>query len=203
MVQALENLVAALSRLPTIGRKSAMRLALHLLERPQEEIDALAQSIASVKRSTKICRECFNYADTDLCAVCSSSSRDRSTICVVEKPADVISIEKSGRYHGLYHVLGGLLSPIDGITPERIRIRELRQRMEKEPVAELILGLGSSGEAETTSLYIARLFAGRHARITRLARGLPAGMELEYIDQLTLTQALTERTDMRFGEERS
>lgn len=201
MVTALENLVEALGRLPTIGRKSAWRLALHLMERPQEELDNLANCIAVLRREVKICRECYNYSDAEVCSVCSSARRDHSVICVVEKPTDVFTMEKSGRYNGVYHVLGGLLSPIDGITADKLRIAELKERIERQEVKELILALGGGGEAETTAMYVASVAAPSGVRITRLARGVPAGMELEYIDQITLTQALQERTDVRYGEQ--
>jgi recombination protein RecR len=199
MIEPLETLVDALCRLPTIGRKSALRLALHLLERPQEELDTLAQCIAGIKSKIITCRTCFNYGEAELCAVCSSTSRDTSVICVVEKPSDVLVFEKSGIYRGLYHVLGGVLSPINGITADKLHIRELKARLDKEQIKELILGLGASAEAETTCLYLARIFAGRQFKISLLARGVPAGTELEYIDQMTLNQALHERVEISYG----
>jgi recombination protein RecR len=202
MIEPLEKLVEALCRLPTIGRKSALRLALHLLEQPQDELDNLSQRIATVKSRIKICRQCFNYGEADLCDICSSPRRDRSLICVVEKPADVLVFEKSGIYRGLYHVLGGVLSPINGITADKLRIAELRARLDKEEIKELILGLGASAEAETTCLYCARIFANRPFKISLLARGVPAGTELEYIDQLTLNQALHERNEISYGDKK-
>jgi recombination protein RecR len=200
MVQALEKLVDALSRLPTIGRKSAWRLALHLVERPAEELAELARAIGTLKQSVVVCRECFNYADSPVCAICSSPSRDTGVICVVEKPTDVLAIEKAGRYRGMYHVLGGHLSPINGITAEKLTIAQLKKRVEDKKPREIILGLGGSGDAETTALYISRILAGNSARVTRLARGLPAGLELEHIDQITLTQAMQERTEIKYQE---
>jgi recombination protein RecR len=198
MIPALEHLVDCLTRLPTIGRKSAWRLALHLLERPQEELDALSSAIGGIKRQIHACPVCYNYTDAERCSVCASPSRDSGTICVVEKPTDVLTLEKAGRYRGVYHVLGGLLSPINGVTVERLRVKELTARLDAGGAKEIILGLGGSGEAEATDLYLARLYAGRNVRITRLARGLPAGTELEYIDQITLTQALQERIEVRY-----
>jgi recombination protein RecR len=198
MVEPLEHLVDCLSRLPTVGRKSAWRLALHLLERPRTEVDELSRAIASIKSSVHPCPSCFMYTDRDLCEICSSPVRDRGMICVVEKPTDVFTVEKAGRYRGLYHVLGGVLSPINGVTPDTLRVAQLSQRIEDTEVKELILGLGGSAEAETTELYLARLYAGYALRITRLARGLPAGTELEYIDQLTLAQALQERIEVHY-----
>jgi len=198
MIKPLENLVEALSRLPTIGKKSAWRLAMHMLERPQEELDALANSIAVLKSSITLCKCCYNYSTADVCDICASPSRDASVICVVEKPMDVFVFEKTGTYRGLYHVLGGVLSPINGITADKLRIAQLKQRIVAHPVRELILGLGSGADAETTSLYLARIFGGQSFKITRLARGVPAGMELEYVDQITLDNAMQERTDISY-----
>lgn len=203
MIEPLQNLVDALYRLPTIGRKSALRLALYLLERPQDELDSLSESIATLKSKIHACKQCFNYGQADLCDICSSPKRDPSLICVVEKPSDILVFEKSGIYRGLYHVLGGVLSPINGITADKLRIAELRARLDKGGIAELILGLGASAEAETTCLYLARIFAHRKFKISLLARGVPAGTELEYIDQLTLNQALHERTDLSYGNEKN
>ena len=189
-------MVAALNKLPTIGRKSAWRLALHLMERPESEVRHLADTIASVRRKITRCSVCFNYSEQEVCAVCSSPSRDRSVICVVEKPTDVFTIESAGRYRGLYHVLGGLLSPLNGITAEKLQFAQLMDRLRIGETAEIIIGLGGSGDAETTSLYIARVLKDKNVRVTRFARGLPAGLELEHVDQLTLTQALTERINV-------
>ena len=201
MVAPLERLVACLSRLPTIGRKSAWRLALHLMERPDGEVAELAAAIGALKGSVRLCSDCFAYTESSRCDICDDARRDRGTVCVVEKATDVFTIERAGRYRGLYHVLGGVLSPIDGITPERLRIEELGRRLDTGTLRELILGLGGSADAETTELYLARMFGARPLRRTRLARGLPAGIELDYIDQLTLTQALQERIDVRYGHQ--
>ena len=196
----MEELVAALSRLPTIGRKSAWRLALYLMERPEAEAKHLADTVLSVRRKVRRCGVCFNYSEGDVCAVCASASRDRSQICVVEKPTDVFTIENAGRYRGLYHVLGGLLSPLNGITAEKLQIARLRERLGGDEgdveVKEVIIGLGGSGDAETTALYLAKVLKGDGVRVTRFARGLPAGLEIEHVDQLTLTQALNERVDV-------
>jgi recombination protein RecR len=200
MIEPLQNLVEALCRLPTIGRKSALRLALYLLERPQDELDNLSQCIVTLKSRIHICKQCFNYGEADLCDICSSPKRDPTLLCVVEKPSDVLVFEKSGIYRGLYHVLGGVLSPINGITADKLHIAELRTRLDKGDIGELILGLGASAEAETTCLYLARIFANRKFKISLLARGVPAGTELEYIDQLTLNQALHERNEISYGE---
>ncbi|NLE02165.1 MAG: recombination protein RecR [Fibrobacter sp.] len=201
MIGPLEQLVEALCRLPTIGRKSAWRLALHLLEQPREEALFLAESIIAVRDKLRKCACCFNFSEGELCPICSSPSRDKSVICVVEKPVDVFAIEKSGRFRGVYHILGGVLSPLNGITIDKIRIAELNNRVGAGEIRELILGLGGSADAETTALYLARLFRQKQIRVTRLARGLPAGMELEFVDQITLSQALNERTDIHYGDE--
>ncbi len=191
----------ALSRLPTVGRKSAWRLALHILERPESEAHHLAEAIVAVRRKVVRCSVCYNYSENELCSVCASNSRDTSLVCVVEKPSDVFTIEKSGRYRGLYHVLGGVLSPLNGVTADKLRVGELQARIRAGGPKELIIGLGGCSDAETTALYLARLFKNSGVRVTRFARGMPAGMELEYVDQLTLTQALNERTDIYYGEE--
>jgi recombination protein RecR len=199
MVKPLEDLVTALSKLPTIGKKTAWRLALHLVDRPQDEVKALADAIQAVKTSVTICKQCFNLSEDELCRVCSSPARDQSILCVVERPIDVFTLENSGRYRGIYHVLGGVLSPINGITADKLRIKELASRINANPPRELILGLGASADAETTSLYLSRILQREGMRITRLARGLPAGIELEYVDQVTLTQALNERIEVHYG----
>lgn len=201
MNNPLEELVNVLCRLPTIGPKSAWRLALYLMEQPEEEAVALGETIIEVRRKLTRCRICFNFSEQDLCSICSSNQRDIRHICVVEKPADIFAIEKSGRYRGVYHVLGGVLSPLNGIGVDKLKIVELEERIKSETPEELILALGSSADAETTSLYLARLFKKKNLRVTRLARGLPAGMELEYADQITLGQALNERIDITYGEE--
>lgn len=198
MIQPLEELVDALCTLPTIGKKSAWRLALHLMERPEQEALKLAESIVKVRQKLTRCRRCFNYSETDLCPVCSSVSRDQSQICVVEKPVDLFAFERSGRYRGVYHILGGVLSPLNGVTVDKLHIAELSNRIRTEQPRELILGLGGSADAETTALYLARLYRQQGVRVTRLARGLPVGMELEYVDQITLSQALNERTDVHY-----
>ena len=201
MVEPLVQLAAALSRLPTIGNKSALRLSYFLLDQPQEMLDDLSARIRSIKDEVTICGECYGYAERSRrCTICASTSRDHGIVCIVEKPADVFSIEKSGRYRGVYHVLGGVLSPINGITADKLKISQLVGRVDSGAVHEVILGLGAGADAETTALYIARLLSAKSSslRITRLARGLPAGMELEYVDQLTLDHALHERTDIRY-----
>jgi recombination protein RecR len=201
MIGPLEELVEVLCKLPAIGRKSAWRLALHLMERPQDEVVALAETIIDVRNKLVRCKRCFSYSETEICSVCSSVSRDQGCICVVEKAVDIFSIEKVGRYKGVYHILGGVLSPLNGITAEKLRIAELRARIITEKPRELIIGFGGSADAETTALYLARLLRQTQIRVTRLARGMPAGMDLEYVDQITLSQALNERTEITYGED--
>ena len=200
MREPLEELVKSFCRLPAIGQKSAWRLVLYLMERPEAEVYELADSIRNAREKLTICKRCFNYSENEICPVCSNPSRDQGCICVVEKPVDAFAIEKSGRFRGVYHILGGVLSPLSGITVDKIRIGELKNRVITEKPQELIIGFGGSAEAETTALYLARLFRNDNVRITRFARGLPAGLDLEYVDQITLTQALNERTDIIYGE---
>lgn len=201
MIGPLEELVESLCKLPAIGKKSAWRLALHLMERPEEEVFALAESITAVRQKLTRCKRCFSYSEAELCTVCSSPTRDQKCICVVEKVVDVFTVEKAGRFRGVYHILGGVLSPLNGITADKLHIAELRTRVNTEQPREVIIGLGGSADAETTALYLARLFRQSGVRVTRFARGLPAGMELEYVDQITLSQALNERTDITYGED--
>src|SRR5690554_1007006 len=200
MIEPLEELVKSFCRLPAIGQKSAWRLVLYLMERPEAEAYELADSIRNAREKLTTCKRCFNYSENEICPVCSNPSRDQGCICVVEKPVDAFAIEKSGRFRGVYHILGGVLSLLSGITADKIRIGELKNRVITEKPQELISGFGGSAEAETTALYLARLFRNDNVQITRFARGLPAGLDLEYVDQITLTQALNERTDIIYGE---
>lgn len=199
MIEPLEELIALLATLPAIGRKSATRLALHLIERPEAEVASLAQALVDARRRIGKCKRCFTYSETELCEICASPKRDHTIVCVVEKPSDVLAIEKSGRYRGTYHVLGGALSPLGGVTPDMLRIRELDERISAERPAEVIIALGGSAEAESTSHYLGRLLGKSGVRITRIAHGVPAGMDIEFVDQVTLGQALNERSDIRYG----
>ncbi len=190
--ESLEKLIGEFSKLPGIGRKTAQRLAFYLLKQPDEEVKALAQALIDVKEKTKLCSVCFNITETDPCPICSSASRDHSTICVVEEPNDVLAIEKTGMYHGVYHVLGGALSPLDGVGPENLKIKELVARMTDE-VQEVILATNPNVEGEATALYIQKLLKPLRKRVTRLARGIPTGSDLEFVDELTLSRALEGR----------
>ena len=188
----LSRLVAELSRLPGIGRRTAQRLAFHILRAPQEEANALATAIREVKEKVGLCEQCFNLSEGPLCRICADPDRDRSTICVVEEPADVIPIERTHEYRGLYHVLGGALSPIDGIDADDIKIAELLNRVEGGEVREVVLATNPTTTGEATALHIAELLRGK-AAVTRLASGLPIGADLEHADEVTLGKALSGR----------
>jgi recombination protein RecR len=192
---AVENLVAQLTRLPSIGQRTAQRLTFHLLQAPKEEALALAQAIAEVKERVRFCRECGNLTEQELCDVCLDPRRDRSVVCVVEQPVDLVSLERTHEFRGLYHVLGGALSPLDGVEPGDLRIDELLRRVEREPVQEVVLATNPTMTGEATANYLADRLRGR-TRVTRLASGLPVGGDLEYADEVTLGRALTGRREM-------
>ncbi len=191
----VDNLVAQLTRLPGVGTRTAQRLAFHLLRAPSTEALELAQAIVDVKERVRFCRECGNLTEEETCAICLDARRDRSVICVVEQPADLISIERTAEYRGLYHVLGGALSPIDGVEPGQLRIDELLRRVELDGVEEVVLATNPTMTGEATAAYLADRLRGR-ARVTRLASGLPVGSDLEYADEVTLGRALAGRREM-------
>ena len=191
----VDNLVAQLSRLPGVGNRTAQRLAFHLLRVPTEEAVALADAIREVKERIRFCRECGNLTEEELCMVCADARRDRSLICVVEQPADLVSLERTHAYRGLYHVLGGALSPLDGVEPEHLRIDELLRRVDGDGVQEVVLATNPTMTGEATAAYLADRLRGR-TRVTRLASGLPVGGDLEYADEVTLGRALTGRREM-------
>jgi len=192
---AVENLVVQLAKLPGIGRRSAQRLAFHILSvRPDEALE-LARAIDEVKSRVSFCRECGNLSEAELCDVCSDTRRDRSRICVVEQPVDVVSVERTGEFRGLYHVLGGALSPLDGVEPSDLRIADLVSRIERTQVDEVVLATNPTMTGEATAAYIADRLRGK-AKVTRLASGLPVGGDLEYADEVTLGRALTGRREM-------
>jgi recombination protein RecR len=188
----LGRLVAELSRLPGIGQRTAQRLAFHLLRADDDEARALAEAIREVKEKVGLCEVCFNLAEGPRCRICTDATRDLATICVVEEPADVIPIERTHEYRGLYHVLGGALSPIDGIDPEDLRIAELLRRVEEGEVREVVIATNPTTTGEATALHIASALQGK-ATVTRLASGLPVGADLEHADEVTLGQALAGR----------
>jgi len=196
---AVERLISELAKLPGIGPRSAQRLTFHLLRQPREQVLPLAEAIVEVKERIGFCRRCFNLAEGDLCPVCSDPRRDQRLLCVVEQPFDVVTIERTGEYRGLYHVLGGALSPIDGVEPSDLHIAELVARVD-ETVEEVILATNPTMTGEATAMYIADLLPER-VKVTRLASGLPVGGDLEYADELTLGRALAGRRSLRRGEE--
>jgi recombination protein RecR len=191
----LARLVAELARLPGIGQRTAQRLAFHILRAPDEEAEALAASIREVKEKVGLCERCFNLSEGPLCRICEDASRDQAVICVVEEPADVIPIERTHEYRGLYHVLGGALSPIDGVDAEDLKIGQLQRRVEAGGVDEVVLATNPTTTGEATALHIAELLRGKVA-VTRLASGLPVGADLEHADEVTLGKALAGRRSM-------
>lgn len=193
-VKAFEDLVALLSRLPGVGRKSASRIAWHLLRSDPAYPAALAQSIATLADSVRFCSICGSCTDEDPCDVCSSPVRDRSQVCVVEQPQDVMTIEASHEYRGLYHVLGGLISPLDGIGPEQLRIRQLVARIQEGGIAEIVVATNPTVEGDTTALYLKKILEPSGVSVTRLATGIPVGGDLEYADRLTLARSFRGRT---------
>ncbi len=206
---SVEALVEQLMRLPTIGRKTAQRLAAYILKMPREEVEALARALLAVKERVRHCAICFNVTDEETCAICRSPRRDHTTVCVVEEPSDVLALERTGEYWGVYHVLGGVISPLDGIGPDDLRIRELVARVaptDHDPqraalypdgripqIKEVILALNPNVEGDTTAYYLAQLLKPLGVRVTRIARGLPIGGDLEYADEATLSRALEGR----------
>jgi recombination protein RecR len=192
---AVDNLVAQLSRLPGVGTRTAQRLAFHLLSTPREEALALADAIAEVKERVRFCRECGNLTEEDRCAICLDARRDRSIVCVVEQPVDVVSLERTHEFRGLYHVLGGALSPLDGVEPSDLRLRELLERVEQGGVEEVVLATNPTMTGEATASYLADRLRGR-VTVTRLASGLPVGGDLEYADEVTLGRALSGRREI-------
>lgn len=190
---SIRTLIRNLSRLPGIGEKTAERLAIHILRKPMIEAEELAQSIVSVKQKIKLCDKCYALSDAPRCHICQDESRDHSLLCVVEQPADMISIEKSGAFKGLYHILGGVLSPMDGIGPQELRMNELRRRLAQGVVKEVILATGTGVEGESTADYIARQIVPEGVKVSRIATGVPVGGDLKYIDQMTLKCALESR----------
>lgn len=194
--RALQRLLDELGRLPGVGPKSAQRIAYHLLETDAEEARRLANAILDVKQQVHFCPVCFSYATRDTCDVCADGTRDRASICVVSEPRDVTAIERTGTYHGLYHVLGGVISPMDKIGPEQLHVRELLARLADGTVDEVILATNPDVEGETTATYLARVIRPLGVRVTRLASGLPVGGDLEYADEVTLGRAIEARREV-------
>ena len=195
VAEPIARLIEELNRLPGIGPKSAKRLAYHLLGRPDEEAKALAEAIFTLKEKIKLCSLCFNITDSDPCRICQDEERDHSKICVVEKPSDILPLEQTGKYDGVYHVLHGTISPTQGIGPEELKIKELLARLKDGSVSEVIVATNPNVESETMAMYLQRVITPLGIHVTRLARGLPFGAELEYADDLTLGQALENRRE--------
>lgn len=195
-VLPLTKLTECFARLPGIGRKSAQRLAFHILRMPEEEAKAFANAILEAREKIGYCEICKNITDTPRCAICSDETRDKSTICVVEDPRDVIAIERTKEYHGLYHVLGGLISPMDGIGPENLFIKELLARLGDGTVKEVIMATNPTVEGEATAMYLSRLIKPMDIKVSRLAYGIPVGGNLEYADEVTLYRAIEGRSLM-------
>ena len=193
IAEPLAVAIEELSKLPSIGKKTAQRLALFILKMDDDRVDNLLKSIKELKTKLKSCSRCNNLSEDELCEVCKSTKRDKSIICVVEESSDVIAIEKTHEFSGLYHVLGGVLSPLTGITPDSLKIKELLKRFEKEDIKEVILALNPDTEGETTSLYLAKLIKPLNIKITRIARGLPVGGDLEFADDATIGRAMINR----------
>jgi recombination protein RecR len=192
---AVDNLVAQLTRLPGVGSRTAHRLAFHILQRPTEEALALAAALAEVKERVRFCNECGNLTEEEVCGICRDARRDHTTICVVEQPVDLLSLERTHEYRGLYHVLGGALSPLDGVEPGDLRIDELMRRVDANGVQEVVLAMNPNMTGEATAAFLADRLRGR-AKVTRLASGLPVGGDLEYADEVTLGRAYTGRREM-------
>jgi len=192
----LEKAVSELSHLPGVGSKTALRLALHLLRQPEDETMRLTEALKHLRLDVKHCKICHNISDEDVCPICKDTSRDQSTVCVVENIQDVMAIENTQQYHGLYHVLGGIISPVDGIGPADLEIDSLLERVTGGGIKEVILAISSTMEGDTTSFYISRRLANYPVKVTAIARGISVGDELEYTDEVTLGRSITQRTPL-------
>ena len=195
LAPALEQIVHELAKLPSIGKKTALRLAFHLLQAPRADAEALARSIVELREKIRLCRECFNLSEVELCPICSDPQRDRGMICVVEEPGDLLAIERTRSYRGYYHVLGGALSPLKDMGPDDLRLHELVGRVDSGDVVEVVLATNPDVEGEATAVYVSRLLKPLGLKVTRLAQGLPAGGDLDYTDDLTLRRAFEGRRD--------
>jgi len=191
--KSTDRLIAELNRLPGVGRKLAQRMALHILKMSGDEASRLARLILDVKKKTKNCSQCFNVTESDPCPICSDQERDRGILCVVEEPHDLAALEKAGAFRGLYHVLGGSLSPLEGVGPDELKVDDLAKRIRKGAFREVILGTNPTVEGEATALYLERVVQPLEITVSRLARGVPVGGELEYLDEITLAKAIENR----------
>jgi recombination protein RecR len=194
--ESVTRLIEGFAQLPGIGPKTASRLTFYLLRRPAEQAEGLADALRDLKQKTLFCSSCFNITEQNPCSICEDQGRDRSILCVVEEPLDVVAINRTGEYAGLYHVLHGAISPVEGIGPDELRINELLARVKAEPVQEVLLATNPNLEGEATAMYVAQLLEPLQVRVTRLARGLPVGGDLEYADAVTLGRALQGRREM-------
>jgi recombination protein RecR len=194
--QPISRLIQELARLPGIGEKTASRLALHILRSSRESAEALARAILEVKEKIRLCRQCFNLTDQDLCRICQDGRRNREIVCVVSGPEDLMALERSGGYQGLYHILHGVLSPLEGIGPQDLRIDELLERIRGGKIEEVILATNPSVEGEATAQYLSQVIKPLGVRVTRIARGVPMGGDLQYIDQVTLSKSLENRSPL-------
>ena len=194
---SIQNLIKNISKLPGIGEKTAERLALHILRGTRQDAELLANSILKIKKTVRLCSRCFALSDGELCNLCGDPARDAAFLCVVEQPADMIAVEKSGAFRGMYHILSGTLSPMNGVGPEDIRIRELVDRIAKDQVKEIVLATSTNVEGEATASYIARILETYHVKVTRIASGVPMGGDLKYVDQVTLKRAMETRHVLR------
>ncbi|HOM43270.1 MAG TPA: recombination mediator RecR [Bacillota bacterium] len=192
----IAKLIDELSKLPGVGNKTAQRLAFHILNMPSEDVEKLSSSIVNAKRNIRYCKVCCNITDSDVCNICANVKRDSSTICVVEDPKDVVAMEKTREFKGLYHVLNGAISPMEGIGPEEIRIKELLKRVADNEIKEIILATNPNIEGEATAMYISRLLKPIGIKVTRIAHGVPVGGDLEYADEVTLMKALEGRREI-------
>ena len=191
--KTIRKVITHISKLPGIGEKTAERLTLHLLRTPRIEVEQLARSISELKASVRLCGKCFGLSDAEVCEICSHPGRERQLLCIVEQPADMVSVERSGAFNGCYHILGGALSPINGIGPDEIRIGELLNRLAKENVSEIILATSTTVEGDSTAAYIADRLKNTPVKITRIASGVAIGGDLKYVDQVTLKRAMEGR----------
>ena len=193
---SINSLIEELAALPGIGPKSAGRLAFHILNMPEDRVNRLAQTILTAKQKTRLCKECFNLSDGEICSVCANEKRNHKLIMVVEEPADLVAYEKTGQYDGVYHVLHGAVNPMVGVQPENLKLKELLQRLAREDVEEVIVATNSTVEGEATALWISKYVKQAGIRVTRIASGVPVGGALEYVDEMTLFRALEGRTDL-------
>ena len=196
MPPALERLIHDLNRLPGIGKKTASRLAMHIMRSPSEEARTLAADLMDLHNAVKLCSSCYVFSETDPCKICSDPGRNREVVCVVEGPDDLIAIEKTGAYQGLYHILHGVLAPMDGIGPEEIKVNELVDRVRREGIAEVLLATSSTVPGEATASYLARILH-KKVKVTRLACGIPMGMDIKYADEVTLAKAIETRQESK------